>query len=232
MNLALVIALSLSAAPSADDLLAKADAILAPDRFESDVTMATVRANGDVRSFQMHIMKSGDDLHRIRFTAPADEKGTEVLRIGDEMWNYLPNLKRSLRISSKQEFHGGDFNNADVLRVNLSKDYTPKLIETTDDEYTLELKAKNDQVGYDVIKYWLRKKDGMPLRQEYYTSSGKLVRKLEYLDPKTFGKVTRPSRMVMWNMLNRSRHSEMTINELNVRPRLADGVFTLAALGR
>jgi outer membrane lipoprotein-sorting protein len=194
--------------------------------------MTTVRANGDLRTFSMHILKSGEDLHRIRFLAPADDKGTEVLRIGDEMWNYLPNLKRSLKISAKQEFHGGDFSNADVLRVNLAKDYTPTLVGTTADEYQLELKAKNDEVAYDTIKYWLRKKDGMPLRQEFYTSSGKLVRKCDFLDPKPFGKLTRPSKLVMWNMLNKSRHSEMVINDFTLRPQLPDGAFKLAALGR
>jgi outer membrane lipoprotein-sorting protein len=229
---ALALAVSLAASPSADEILARADAILAPDRFESDATMTTVRANGDQRAFTMHVFKSGDDMHRIRFLTPADDKGSEVLRNGDEMWNYLPNLKRALKISGKQEFHGGDFSNADVLRSNLAKDYTPTLTKTTADEYELSLKAKNDQVAYDSIKYWLSKKDNMPLRQEFYTSSGKLVRKLEFQDVKTFGKLTRPSKLMMYNMLNQARHSEMVITDFQVKPQLNDGLFKLASLGR
>lgn len=222
----------LTAAPSADAILARADAILAPQNFESDVTMKTVRSNGEERSYSMRIWKSGDELHRIRFTAPADDKGTEVLRISGDMWNYLPNLKRALRISAKQEFHGGDFSNADLLRPNLARDYTPKLVGTTDDEYQLELTAKSDEVAYGTIKYWLRRKDCMPLRQEFYTSSGKLVRKLELLDPKPFGKVQRPSRLVMWNALVPSRRSELLVNAFAVRAELDDGLFNLASLGR
>jgi outer membrane lipoprotein-sorting protein len=230
--LATSLILTLAAAPTADEILAKADAIIAPERYESDVTMTTIRANGEERSFQMHIFKNGDDLHRIKFVAPTDDKGSEVLRNGDDMWNYLPNLKRALKISSKQEFHGGDFSNADMLRSNLSKDYTPKLVETTADEYQLELKAKSDQVAYDTIKYWLRKKDCMPLREEFYTSSGKLIRKLEYQDPKKFGKLERPSKLMMWNVLTPSRHSEMKINEFAVKADMPAGLFNLASLGK
>lgn len=225
-------ALLLAAAPTADAILSRADAILAPETFQSDVTMTTVRSNGEERSFSMRIWKSGDDLHRIRFTAPADDKGTEVLRIGSDMWNYLPNLKRALRISAKQEFHGGDFSNADLLRPNLARDYTAKLVGTTSDEYQLELTAKSDEVAYATIKYWVRKKDCMPLRQEFYTSTGKLLRKLDLLEPKLFGKVERPSRLVMWNALVPSRRSELVVNAFVVRAEIDGGLFNLAALGR
>ena len=228
----LVTLASAAAAPSAEKILARADAILAPQAFESDVTMTTVRSNGEERTFSMRIWKSGDDLHRIRFTAPADDKGTEVLRNAGDMWNYLPNLKRALRISAKQEFHGGDFSNADLLRPNLARDYTPKLVATTDDEYELELVAKNDEVAYGVIRYWLRKKDCMPLRQEFYASSGKLLRKLELLEPKTFGKVLRPSKLVMWNALVPSRRSELVVKAFDVKAELDSGLFNLASLGR
>lgn len=224
--------LLIAAAPTAEAILARADAILAPENFQSDVTMTTVRANGEERSYSMRIWKSGDDLHRIRFTAPADDKGTEVLRIGSDMWNYLPNLKRALRISAKQEFHGGDFSNADLLRPNLSRDYTPKLVSTEGDEYQLELTAKSDEVAYASIKYWIRKKDCMPLRQEFFTSSGKLVRKLDLLDPKPFGKVSRPSKLVMWNALVPSRRSELVVNAFAVRAEIDEGLFNLASLGR
>jgi outer membrane lipoprotein-sorting protein len=222
----------LCAAPNAADLLARVDAILSPDRFEAEVTMVTIRPDSEERRFSMKIWKSGEDLHRIRFLTPADDKGTEVLRVGDEMWNYLPNLKRSLRISAKQEFHGGDFSNADVLRSSLAHDYQPRWVESSADEHHLELTAKNDQVAYQTLQLWVRKSDAMPLREELFTSSGKKVRTMEYLEPKTYGKVTRPSRLVMHNALNASRRSELIIDTMVVRPTLNEGLFKVAALGR
>ena len=220
------------AGPSADEILRRADAILAPPSFESEVTMSTVRANGEVRSFSLRVWKSGSQSHRIRFLSPADDRGTEVLRVGDEMWNYLPNLKRAVRISPKQEFHGGDFSNADVLRVNLADDYTPTLVEATRDEYHLSLAAKNESVAYETIHYWVRKKDCMPLRQEFYTSSGKKVRRLDFLEPKAFGRFVRPSRLMMFNLLVPSRRSEMVVSAFVVKSDLDGGLFQLASLGR
>lgn len=228
----LLLPLAALAAPSADELLRRADAILAPASFESEVTMSTVRASGEVRTFSMQLWKSGSRMHRVRFLAPADDRGTEVLRVGDEMWNFLPNLKRAVRISPKQEFHGGDFSNADVLRVNLADDYVPTLVETTRDEHHLVLAAKHDKVAYETIHYWVRKRDNMPLRQEFYTSSGKKVRRLEFLEPKAFGRYVRPSRLVMSNLLVPSRRSEMVVSSFVVRQELDGGLFQLAALGR
>jgi outer membrane lipoprotein-sorting protein len=222
----------LAGAPTADALLAKAEAILSPDHFESDVTLTTVRAQGEQGIFTMHVLKSGNELQRVRFLSPTDDKGAEVLRNGDNMWNYLPGLRRAIRITSKQEFHGCDFSNGDVMRSNLAVDYTPKLVATTDDEYELELTAKNDQVAYERVRYWLRKKDAMPLRQELFTSSGKLVRKLEFQEPKLFGKHLRPSRLVMRNVVAPWRHSELVYDAFAVKPDLPDGLFVPAVLGR
>ena len=65
-----------------------------------------------------------------------------MLRNGDNMWLYMPNLKRAVRVASRDSFMGGDFNNADVLRVNYTADYTATLAEESKDAYVLELKAK------------------------------------------------------------------------------------------
>ena len=52
-----------------------------------------------------------------------------MLRNGDNLWVYIPNLKRATRVALRDSFQGGDFNNADVLRVNYEADYTGKLID-------------------------------------------------------------------------------------------------------
>jgi hypothetical protein len=149
------------------------------------------------------------------------------------MWNYLPNLKRSLRVSPKQEFHGGDFSNADVLRVNLADDYTPARKEGAPrGTWLLELTAKSDQVAYAKIRYWIRKRDFMPLRQDFYTSSGKLVRRLELKEPTTYGKLVRPAQFVMKNMVARSRTSELTWDAFQVRRKLDPSLFLASSLGR
>ncbi len=222
-----------SANPTADELLRRANAILAPEEYEADVTFVTHKGPGDTRSFSLRILKKGTDHLRVRFLAPPDDAGSEFLRVGDNMWNFLPNLKRSLKISARQEFHGGDFSNSDVLRVDLVQDYRPTVLPSSSaDEWLLDLRAKSDAVAYSEIKLWMRKKDGMPLREELYTGSGKLVRKLELTDVKKFGKLVRPSRYVMRNMVMPARYSEMTWNDFHLRSGIQAGQFDLDSLGR
>jgi outer membrane lipoprotein-sorting protein len=220
-----------AAGPSADEILSHADAILAPDEYEAKVRFVSHRSDA-TKTFEMHLVKKGTERLRVKFLAPAEDRDTEVLRVGENMWNYLPNLKRALRISPKQEFHGGDFSNSDVLRVNLAADYAPKLLpESTATEWVLELVAKNDHVAYAKIKYWISKKGFMPLRQEFFTDSGKLVRKLEMSQPKAFGKLVRPTVFVMKNLLVPTRYSEMIWDSF-AQKRSDDSQFLQASLGR
>lgn len=231
--LGLAFATSALAAPDALSILKRADAILAPAEYEADAQLITRRPDGEKREFDVHLWKKGTTRFRVKFKAPAEDRGSEVLRDGDNMWSYLPNLKRSLKISPKQEFHGGDFNNTDILRVNLAEDYVPTLAAASDPaEYLLELRAKDDTVSYDLVKYWIRKKDFMPLRQEFYTKSGKLIRKLDLQEPRAFSGHVRPSRLVMVNTLMPGRQTEMVYQRFDLKGSLDEGVFQLAVLGR
>ena len=231
---AALVALPLAAhADPAADLLKRTVAILAPEEYESQITFTAHKANGQVTTFSIQMWKKGSDKTRFKFISPIDDRDMEVLRVGDNMWNYLPNLKRSLRISPKQDFHGGDFSNADVLRVDLVADYTPAIgAATAPDEQLLELTAKNDQVAYAKVKLWVRKKDAMPLREELYGAAGKLLRKLDYLKPKAFGALVRPSECTMKNMLVPARTTEMAWNSLRVTETADDSRFDMAGLGR
>jgi outer membrane lipoprotein-sorting protein len=217
--------------PSPREVLQKADARMAPADFESDSVMTTHRTGGATRSFAMHVWKRGAAQLRVQFTAPADDAGSEVLRDGESMWSYLPNLKRALRISPKQEFHGGDFNNTDILRVNLLDDYDVTLLGADASRWLLELKAKNASVSYARIKYWVRRPDFMPLRQEFYSESGKLIRVLDLAEARRFDGVVRPSRLVMHNALAPERYTEMEVRAFSVRTMDAER-FSVASLGR
>ncbi len=221
------------AEPSAETILEKADAILAPEGYEAEITYVTHKSKGRTRTFSMKLWKKDADKFRVKFSSPADDRNMEVLRVGDNMWQYVPNLKRAIRISPKQEFHGGDFSNADMLRVNLAADYTAALDEAdSDSEWLLELTAKTDEVAYHRVMYWIRKSDFMPLRQEFYTKSGKLVRKLELSDPKKFGKLVRPSRYVMRNMLVPARWTELEWTGFALKDYADNALFQQSRLGR
>ena len=220
------------AEPTPAEVLQKVDAVMAPAEFEAKLTFVTHKARGDAVTFSMSFLKKADKFHS-RFLAPADDAGSEVLRVGNDYWDYLPNLKRALKISAKQEFHGGDFANSDMLTLDMARDYTPALIDSgSPEQWLLELKAKNDEVTYAQVKIRVRKSDGQPLEMEYYSSSGKLVRRMELSEQKSYGTLVRPSKMVMRNMLEPKRYSEVIYESLTLRKGLDDALFDQGSLGR
>ena len=220
-----------AAEPSPAVVLTQVDAILAPPEFEAKISFVSQKAQGDVHSYTLRLTKKDSDKFRVWFLAPPDDVGQEVLRLGNDMWSYMPNLKRALKVSTKQDFQGGDFANSDVLRDDLTRDYVPALAENLPDQWVLDLTAKNDEVTYAKVKLWVRKKDSQPQVFEFYTGSGKLVRKMELSELKSYGKLVRPTKWLMRNMLEPKRQSVMTYESFTVKGVDA-ALFEQAALGR
>ncbi len=223
-----------AAAPSAEELLLRYDAIMGPPNFEATLSMVAHRDDGSTRTYQMRMLKAGEEKARMWFKEPAAARGQEILRQGDNTWLYLPNLKRSVRMASRDSFQGGDFNNADVLRTQYARDYSAQVVEdpSTPDAWLLELKAKTEDASYDRIKLWVARADAMPLKGEYYTASGKLLRAAEFTDVKSFHGLRRPSRVVMRNMVATRRYSELVFEAFDTRVQPAAGRFVLDDLGR
>lgn len=224
-----------AAAPTAEELLKRYDAVMGPDNFDSTNRMVAHRDDGSERTYKMRVLKSVNDKLRIWFLEPSAVKGQEMLRQGENLWIYMPSLKRAVRLASRESFQGGDFNNADVLRVNYQADYAPNLLPGSDipDTWALELKAKSGAAAYDRIKLWIHKGDLLPVRGQYFTVSGKMLREAEFSDVKTFaGGFARPSKIVMKNMLAIKRFSVMMVDALDIRAKPAATKFVLDDLGR
>ncbi len=239
ISLCLAVAMALWATPAladptAEELMKKYDQLMGPEAFESVARMTAHRDDGSTRAYKMLILKKGDDKLRLTFQEPAAVVGQEMLRQGDNFWVYMPNLKRAIRLANRESFQGGDFNNADVLRVKYQADYTGTVVAdpARADAWLLELKAKTTNASYDKIKLWMRKSDLQPVLGEYYTASGKLLRKAEFSDYKSFGGLTRPGKIVMRNMLATARHSEMKWESLNTAVNPPPTKFLLDDLGK
>ncbi len=228
---ALLVALPALADPTALDLMRKYDQIMGPENFDAVTRMTAHRDDGTERTYKMQVLKKGDDKFRVTFREPAAVVGQELLRQGDNLWVYMPNLKRAVRLANRDSFQGGDFNNADVLRVKYEADYDGTT--TADgDAWVLELKAKNSNASYDKVKIWMKKSDMLPVKGEYYTASGKLLRKAEFSDVKNFDGIVRPSKIVMRNMLAVQRWSVMVWEALNTKVNPPATKFVLDDLGK
>ena len=224
---------------SAAAVVTRYDALMSPPAFEATMVMIARREDGSERSYTLKSLKLGTDKLRATFTAPANAKGQEMLRLGDTLYSYLPNLKRAVRVASRDSFMGGDFNNGDVLRVNYTADYTPTLLpsaEGTSAEGTCaSLEAKGPQVAYDRIELCLTPgpvDKAQPTSARYYAKSGKLLRSAVFSDVKDFGGIVRPGTIVMKNEVQLQRQSTMRWEAFEVKAEISSQRFVVEDLGR
>ena len=61
--------------------------------------------------------------------------------LDENMWVFIPNLKRSVRVGLSQKLTG-QAANGDISRMRWSGDYTPKLLKETKKSWLLHLQAK------------------------------------------------------------------------------------------
>lgn len=223
-----------TAAPTAAELLAAYDAVMGPINFEAQVRMVAYRDDGSSRDYTMKVLKKGDEKFRIWFSAPSSVAGQEMLRVGDNLWVYMPNLKRAIRLANRDSFQGGDFNNADVLRVNYQKDYGAKLDPACASEqaWCVELSAKSKNASYDRVQLWLRKADRQPMAGAYYGGSGKLLRRATFRAHKSYAGLVRPGEIVMRNMLNTKRYSIMAWESMSTKVDPPASRFVLDDMGK
>ena len=227
--------LSLSAAAAALDgteLLRKVDRNMEPESYENYRKLVNIEPNGVKKEYVLYTAKKGRDKMIALFLDPPSERDRATLRLGENMWLYIPNVGKPIRITSLQSVIGGVFNNADILALEFSEEYNVERAEEKPDSYALYLKAKTGAVAYDRLTMQVDKKLLLPVTIEAYAASGLLIKTLRYSEIKDFGDgIRRPSVLETDSPLFKGYKSLMVWAKLRKRA-LADEVFTLDYLPR
>jgi len=210
-----------------NELLEKVDRNLNPESFEMYRKLINVEPDGSKKEYIMYSVKKGKDKIASLYLSPASEKGRSTLRIGENMWLYIPNVGRPIRITSMQSVTGGIFNNADIMRLDYSAEYHCEKVEKEEGRHLLHLKAKTRTVAYDRVKMWADHKKLLPTKIECYVSSGMLLKTLHFKEIKAFGGgVVRPSVIETDSPLHKGYKSIMIFAKVKAMD-LKDEVFTL-----
>ena len=149
------------------------------DSFSVDVDLTSITANGHTESSKFRVYGKGSDRSIVEFTAPQTEKGKYLLMLRDAMWIYMPSASRPIRISPLQRLMG-QASNGDVARTSFTVDYTPTAIAEEQDQWVLDLGAKDPSVAYNRVRLWVDKKTYEPRRADFYVVSGKLIKRATY----------------------------------------------------
>lgn len=229
----LIVGLGLAQQLTAEEILKKSVESSYPEQFVGTNKMENFEKGKLISTYQIKIFKKGSDKALLEVLAPEEAKGQKILRVGDEVVILFPENCRIVPLSARQSVLGTGFTVADTLRVDLVKDYNAKLLgtERVQDRpaYKLELIAKDETVPFARILYWADTENFLPLRSEYYTETGKLLRTAVYEERKQLAGALRPSKTTIENALEAGTKTVMTILEMEAK-ELPGSMFTKEAL--
>ncbi len=207
-------------------LLGQVDRNLNPQSYESYRKLINIEPDGRKKEFTLFTVKKGEDKVAALFLAPASETGRSTLRLGENMWLYIPNVGKPVRITSLQSVVGGVFNNADILSLDYAAEYKVEKAELSGDEYLMDLKARTKTVAYDRLNMWVDKATMLPLKIECRTVAGMLIKTLYFKETKDFGGgIVRPSVIETDSPLYKGYRSIMVFGRIRKKD-FRDEVFT------
>ncbi len=230
---------SLLAQESASEWLEAIDRNLNPPQYESYRKLMNIEPDGSKKEFVLYTVKRDKEKVAALFLSPSSEKGRATLRVGENMWLFIPNVGRALRITSLQSVTGGIFNNSDILRVDYQAEYHPVSVNPIDETgaegvslLQLDLKAKSGAVAYDKLEMIIDPKLKSPVRIHAITASGMLIKTIYFKKRKDFGQgIKRPSVVETDSPLHKGYKSIMIFAKIKLR-EFDDEVFTTDFMGR
>ncbi|NHZ94196.1 outer membrane lipoprotein-sorting protein [Massilia sp. CCM 8734] len=181
-------------APDANLLLAQSDAIRNPVQpFAVDVRLTEYRAGKQTDESSLNIYAkidgaSGQYRNLVRFARPLRDANKLMLVNGSDMWFFDPSSRAAVRISPQQRLLGRA-SSGDVVTANLARDYRAELVgdeQIQDGDVQarqctlLNLAAHTKQANYHRVRLWLDSASRHPVKAEYYSGSGHLLKTVFY----------------------------------------------------
>lgn len=199
-----------AATPDAEELLKRSDTYRNGwPSFVINVKITNYESGKSDEERLYQVSQKGTDKTYVEFMSPRD-KGRHLLMLTDDMWIYLPDTSRPVRITPLERL-SGDASNGDVARTNYAVDYSPKYLRSekvgTEECHVLELTAKRKGATYQRILYWIHASDARPVRAEYYLTSGKHIKSATFDQYGDFGGHTLLRKLTLYDEIHHNSHS-------------------------
>lgn len=231
----------------ADVIVQKSSEVNKIYSWNSKTTMLLISKKGSKRIRESvnynKLDKNGYDTMRlIRFTAPADIKGTNILiherRDGnDNIWIYLPSMKKVRRLiagNKKDSFVGTDFSYTDIVTPRV-QDYSHTLLRREllngIECFVIESVPKTEKIrkntAYTKKIAWIRTDNFVRIKSELYDLSGMLYKIMQVISIKEVNRKRGKWLVEKVEMRNiQSGHSTIiTFNNIKVGETLSNKLF-------
>ena len=233
----------------AGQILSKSRELTITNSLSATLSLSITEKNGSTRKRTISMVSKsfpdGAEKRFIKFMDPADVRGTAMLifdnkNTADEMWIYLPALKKTRRIVSSEKgksFMSSEFSNADMSSPSLS-DFINKHMGSSgkDNQWIIEStpisQDKADEYGYSrKITYFSMDKCQV-LKMEFYNFDNELFKIIEVKSIHSLPEGKYIIREMTANNVLTGRKSAITFTNISDNPKIDDSFFSIQNLER
>lgn len=223
--------------PDAQDLLDRIDANLA-SKTQVVTAQMVIHGRRGSRTIRSKTWTQGEEKSFTEYLSPAREKGTKMLKLEDRLWLYSPSTDRIIQISGhmlRQSVMGSDLSYEDMMEdERLANHYQAEITgeQTVDDRpcWVMTLTATNTDIAYHKRTLYVDKERDIPLKQELYAKSGKLLKNMDLKDYVRIGERWYPQRFIFKDMLKQGQGTEFIVENIIFNTDIPAHIFSKAAL--
>ena len=181
----------------------------------------------------------GIDLAFTEYLSPPREKGTKMLKLGDKLWTYSPQTDRVIQISGhmlRQSVMGSDMSYNDMMEDRPMEELYKATLEGSvmiddRDHWIILLESMVKGLSYPKRRAWIDKEYLLPMKEELYAKSGKLLKTSTMDGIKKVQRRWFPSRFIYKDELKRnSKGTEWIIDEIAFDIDIPESRFSKALL--
>ena len=185
----------------------------------------------------MKVWTSGEEKALIVIQSPPREKGMATLKVDKNLWNYMPKIKRTIRIPPSMmlaSWMGSDFTNDDLVRESsFREDYGYELVGRSEEPpgWLVRFDAKPDMVGLWKRFELVVSEDGtIPIEARYFDRKDRLARTIYWTDIREFDGRRIPARMTLIPIDKEGQKTELVYLDIDFDVEVPDSAFSLSAL--
>ncbi len=225
-------------APDVDRLLRHYD-----DLYDSSGTIARVEISivtpKKTRTLGLRLWGKGDDKALIVIDAPPRDAGTATLKVGKNLWNYLPKISRTIRVPPSMmmgSWMGSDLTNDDLVRdSSYEDDYESEVVGRSEDPpgWKVRMNARPDAVGlWNTVEMVFSYDDWLPVMAQFFDRKDRLSRTMRFEDVKVLGGRRIPTLISIVPEREEGRRTEFRYLDVEFDVELSDDMFSLSRLER